>query len=138
LRREKESGLFIPITTLKEIIKLCDYFLGNQVFPLKAVNLLDELIAYKLNHSFQSDLLMPSDVDEFFSHKYNIPAGAVGDQEQKILLNLEDRLHEGLVNQTVALQELANALRRTPCRIKKTIPSYWKFLIFRSYWLWQN
>jgi len=128
LRRERKSGLFIPIITLKEIVKLCDYFLGDQAFPAKAVNLLDELVANKLSHSGKSRSVMPGEVDTFFSHKYDVPAGAAGSKEKEILLNLEDRIHEGLINQKEAVEELANALRRARAEIKKRKRTIGNFL----------
>jgi ATP-dependent Clp protease ATP-binding subunit ClpA len=119
LRREGKSGLFIPIATLKEIVKLCDYFLAEAAFPEKALALLDDMISNELSHTGKSKkTITPADVDKFFSRKYDTPAGAAGAEEKETLLNLEERIHEGLVNQAEAVSEIANALRRARARIK--------------------
>jgi ATP-dependent Clp protease ATP-binding subunit ClpC len=129
LRRELASGIFIPIATLKEIVKLCDYFLGDEAFPEKAVNLLDDLVANKISRGRGGTAsIMPADVDAYFSHKYEVPAGAAGAQEKEILINLEDRIHEGLVNQQEAVEELANAMRRARAEIKKRKRTIGNFL----------
>ncbi len=128
LRLEKKNRLFIPITTLKEIVKLCDYFLGDRAFPLKAVNLLDEVIANKMSHPGILRAIMPGDIDMFFSRKYEVPAGIAGVKEKEILLNLEDHIHEGLINQKEAVEELANALRRARAEIKKRKRTIGNFL----------
>ncbi len=127
LRREAESNLFIPYAALKEIVKLCDYFLGSAAFPKKAVNLLDDLVAHKLNFR-GSKKITAADVDSYFSRKYQVPAGAAGGAEKDVLLNLEDRIHEGLINQKEAVNELANAMRRARAEIKKRKRTIGNFL----------
>jgi len=129
LRREKDSNIFIPYASLKEVAKLCDYFQGDMAFPQKAVNLLDDLIANKVNcGGKKAKIILPADVDEYFSHKYQVPAGAAGRQEKNILVNLEERIHEGLINQKEAVEELANAMRRARAEIKKRRRTIGNFL----------
>jgi len=129
LRREIASGIFIPIATLKEIVKLCDYFLGNEAFPKKAVNLLDDLIANKSNQKTKYEkIILPADVDAYFSQKYQVRAGMAGQNEKEILINLEERIHEELINQKEAVKELADALRRARAEIKKRKRTIGNFL----------
>ncbi len=129
LRREKDSNIFIPYASLKEVIKLCDYFQGDMALPQKAVNLLDDLIASKVNYGGkEAKIISPVDADEYFSRKYQVPAGAAGQQEKDILINLEERIHEGLINQKEAVEELANAMRRARAEIKKRKRTIGNFL----------
>ncbi len=129
LRREKDSNIFIPYASLKEAVKLCDYFQGDMAFPQKAVNLLDDLIANKVNYGGRKmKIISPADVDEYFSRKYQVPAGAAGSREKDILVNLEERIHEGLINQKEAVEELANAMRRARAEIKKRRRTIGNFL----------
>ena len=129
LRREKDSSVFIPYATLKEVAKLCDYFQGDMAFPQKAVNLLDDLIINRVNYGGrEAKIISPADVDEYFSGKYQVPAGAAGQREKDILVNLEARIHEGLINQKEAVKELANAMRRARAEIKKRRRTIGNFL----------
>jgi len=119
LRRESKTGLFVPIASLKEIVRLCDYFLGGAAFPEKALCLLDDVVSNQLGGSAKSrKIIVPEDIDKFFSRKYDMPASAAGDNEKEVLLNLEERIHEGLINQKEAVCEISNALRRARARIK--------------------
>lgn len=127
LRREKASRIYIPIITLKEIVKLCDYFIADIGFPGKAINLLDDLLANKSGGG-RNKAIMPEDVDAFFSHKYEVPAGAAAQKEKELLLNLESIIHEGLVNQKEAVSELANAMRRARADIKRQKKTIGNFL----------
>ena len=119
LRRENKTGLFFPISSLKEIVKLCDQFIADTAFPGKALDLLDDVISNRLDCSGKvRKIVTAADIDAFFTRKYDIPAGIAGQQEKEILLNLEDRVHEGLINQKEAVAEVANALRRARAQIK--------------------
>jgi ATP-dependent Clp protease ATP-binding subunit ClpC len=129
LRRERGANFFIPLATLKEMVKLCDFFLGDLAFPDKALTLLDEVISNFANRAGRStSKVLPQDVDAFFSHKYNVPAGAAGTKEKELLLNLEERIHEDLINQKDAVAELANAMRRARADIKKRKRTIGNFL----------
>jgi len=129
LRRELATNIFIPMASLKEMTKLCDYFLGGEVFPRKAINLLDDLVANRLSDGRKGGkCIMPEDVDAYFSRKYEVPAGAAGQKEKETLVNLEDRIHEGLIDQKEAVGELANAMRRARAEIKRRKRTIGNFL----------
>ena len=129
LRREAKTGLTFRFCALKEIVRLCDYFSGDIAFPKKAVNLLDDLVADRLARAgaIQKVITAP-DAAVFFSRKYGIPAGAAGIGEKDVLLNLEDRIHEGLINQHEAVSEIANAMRRSRATFKKQNRTIGNFL----------
>jgi len=129
LRREGKAGLFIPLASLKEIVRLGDYFSQDAAFPEKAIDLLDDLIASRTGNSKTfKKLIAVEDVAGFFSRKYAVPAGAAGLAEKDILLNLEDRIHEGLINQKEAVAEIANAMRRARAEIKRQKRTIGNFL----------
>ena len=58
-------------------------------------------------------------VEAFISEKTEIPVGKVAQQEKEILLNLENLIHQRLVNQEEAVSEIANALRRARAGIQE-------------------
>ena len=129
LRQERKTGIYMPISTLKEIAKLCDYFITGTAFPEKAMALLDDLVALKTNQIGPgARALTPDEVDAFFSNKYEVPAGAAALHEKQILLNLEDLIHQGLVDQVEAVSDLANALRRARADIKRRKRTIGNFL----------
>ena len=129
LRREAATGLFFPIATLKEIVKLCEMIGGERVFPEVAIDLLDDIVSNKMNSSGKINrMVSPGEVAAFFTRKYNMPAGAAQNEEKEILLNLEDLIHEGLVNQKEAVAEIANAMRRSRAEIKQQKRTIGNFL----------
>jgi ATP-dependent Clp protease ATP-binding subunit ClpC len=129
LAQERLTKVFAPLFTLKEIVKLCDFFLTEQAFPLKAINLLDECFGFEKVRSIRArGILLPEEVDTFFSQKYEVPAGVAEEKERETLLNLEQIIHQRLINQEEAVSELANALRRARAEIKKRKRTIGNFL----------
>jgi len=120
LRRETKTGLLFRFAALKEIARLCDYLCDGAAFPKKALIFLDDFVADRLNRAHAGEkTITAADIALFFSRKYGIPAGAASIEEKNILLNLEERIHEGLINQKEAVSEIANALRRSRADFKK-------------------
>lgn len=124
---EKETKLIISFPALKEIISLADRFIGDIPFPKKAVDLLNDVFVYKLRKG-DSRVILPEDVAEFFSRKYEVPVGTVAEEEKEILLNLEDFLHQRLIDQEEAVFEIANALRRARADIQNRKRTMGNFL----------
>ncbi len=129
LRRETQTGLCFRFAALKEIARLCDYFADEGAFPKKAVVFLDNFVADRLEKSGRGlKIIAAADIGAFFSRKYGIPAGITAAQEKDVLLNLEERIHEKLINQKEAVSEIANALRRARAEIKKRKRTIGNFL----------
>ena len=127
--REAKTGVFAPLLSLQEIIKLCDYFIGDVSFPKKAVDLLDEVMVYERTRSTKAKgVILPEEIDLFFSVKYEVPAGTAAQKEKDTLLNMENLIHQGLINQKEAVTELANAMRRARADLKKRKRTIGNFL----------
>jgi len=108
---ENQYEKFIPFTSLKEIIKVCEKYVSNFPFPQKALNLLEETVIYSGRYVDSSSVL-PEHVDKILSEKIQIPVGKIRSQEKETLLNLEDILHKRIIGQLEAIKEISSALRR--------------------------
>lgn len=124
---ERETKLLISFPALKEIINFSDRFIGDVPFPKKAVDLLNDIFIYKLRKR-DGRVILPQDVAEFVSQKFEVPVGAVEEEEKEILLNLEELLHKRLIDQEEAVSEVANALRRARADIQKRKRTLGNFL----------
>ena len=108
---EHEYQKFIPFTSLKEIIAVCEKYVSSYPFPQKAINLLDETVVYS-DKSSDSSLVLPEHVDFVVSQKTQIPVGKIKSKEKETLLNLESILHKRVIAQEEAIKEISSALRR--------------------------
>jgi len=88
-----------------EIVRLSDRFIGNQQQPLKSLAILEELRTLRKT-------ITVSDVRQIVSDKTNMPIGALGAQENKVLAELENSMRKKIVGQNEAVEDVCQALRR--------------------------
>jgi ATP-dependent Clp protease ATP-binding subunit ClpA len=110
-RLESEHQKFVPFSSLKETVLLCEKYISNFPFPQKAINLLDEAVIYSGRES-GLNIVLPEHVDKMLSEKTKIPVGKIRSKEKEVLLGLEDTLHKRVIGQHEAISEISSALRR--------------------------
>ena len=123
---EYKSKTFITYEALKEIVISADRFIVNLPNPEKSINLLDAVAAHASGKRGRT-LLLPKDVLEYVSEKFEVPAGEAGAEEKQKLLNLEAIMHERVIGQNEAINAISNALRRARAGVmdsKKPIGSF--------------
>jgi len=123
---EKKYKIIIPYSALKAIINYCEKYLTSAFFPKKAMDILDEASIY-LSQKKEKKLL-PSHVAEIISLKIDVPVGETSKQEKEILLDLESRMHERIVNQEKAVSEISSALRRARAEVSQGLRPMGSFL----------
>ncbi len=116
LRLERKHKRLISQPALRQIITLADRYIPNLPFPKKAMDLLDEVVAY-VAVSTKDPVVLPSHVAKIVTQKTEIPVGELGLKEKKVLLNLEDLIHKRIINQDEAVKEVSEALRRTRAEV---------------------
>ncbi|MEJ0001808.1 MAG: AAA family ATPase [bacterium] len=99
------EGVAVGDEALMEIIRLTDRLIGNQPQPMKSLLILDELRS--LHRAITID-----DVRQVISDKTNVPVGAMGADEKKVLLDLEENMRKKIVGQDEAVKDVSEALRR--------------------------
>ncbi len=90
---------------LVEIVHLTDKFIGNQPQPLKSLLVLEELSGSK-------KIITVADVQQIISDKTNMPIGALGLDEKKVLMELESTMRKKIIGQDEAVKDVAQALKR--------------------------
>lgn len=104
---ENKDKVLIAYEALTEAYRLSDRYEQDEAFPGKAIKLLEQSIA----HSVQSVVTAKS-VQEAVEQTRGVKVGTAAPAEASELLNLEDRIHERMINQTHAVTVVANSLRR--------------------------
>ena len=100
------EGINIKEDALTEIVNLSNRYIGNQPQPLKSLLVLEELRALKRK------VITIDDVRQIISDKTNVPIGAIGADEMKILLGLGDAMRGKIIGQEEAVKDVVEALRR--------------------------
>jgi len=118
---ERKYKIFVSFPALREAVRLSVKYLSNIPLPKKALDLLDEVCVAV--SSGGRKIAAETDVEKVISEKTQIPIGETGEKEKQILLNLEDLIHQRIINQELAVKEVSSALRRARSGItEKTKP----------------
>jgi len=109
---EKKYKISITWLALREIVNLSERYFPTIPFPKKAIDILDEVCVY-VSKLKKENKVLPEHVDKIISEKTEIPVGKVAEQEKKLLLNLENLIHQRIINQDEAVKDISQALRRS-------------------------
>ncbi len=111
---ESVYNIAFTYSALERIVSLSTRYIHGEAQPGKAVSLMTQvsqeasLRAGKRKKVWVTD----KEVEQIVSDKTGIPVTQVGEQEQDLLVNLEDKISEKYINQTAAVKSVAVALRR--------------------------
>lgn len=118
--REIEARVPVKITVqaIKEIVEKAEEYISDAPFPEKAIDLLEEVAIYTATRT-KDYMVTPRHVDLVISQKTEVPIGDLEATEKEKLLHLEDILHQRIINQELAINDLSSAMRRTRLQISE-------------------
>jgi ATP-dependent Clp protease ATP-binding subunit ClpC len=107
MQLERRNGVLITFEAIIEAYRLSGQYMQEQAYPGKAINLLEQSIPYAQERVITRDTVQAA-VEKTKGVKVSVAAAP----EAEMLLNLEDRIHERMINQVRAVNDVAAALRR--------------------------
>ncbi len=105
---EKKQRTFISFQAIKQIVEMTDKYFPALPFPEKAMSIFDEVFT---TYS-KEKIILPKHVARIITKKSNIPVDEIEKKEKDILLNLEELIHQRLINQDQAVKDIAASLKR--------------------------
>ena len=121
LELEYKNKILVLFPSIREIVNLTSHYMPSLPFPKKALDILDEAVVYV--QKLKEKVVLPHHIAEIISKKTDIPVGKMEVKEKETLLNLENLIHERIVNQQEAVSEISIAMRRARMGIaSKTRP----------------
>jgi len=115
---EYKQNIFFSYSALEQCVKLAMKFLHDRNLPDSAITLLTEVASYVKNKKGENQLVTEEDVGHIVSEKTGIPSTFITEGESQKLLRLEDEMHKRMVGQNMAVELVANALRRARAEIR--------------------
>lgn len=101
--------------SLNEAYRLSDRFIHEQAFPGKAMKLLEAAAGF----AEQQHFITAKSVQQAVEKSFNVRVQTADSVEEKdTLLNLEQRIHERMINQTRAVKLVSDALRRARAGVR--------------------
>ncbi|MDO8265174.1 MAG: ATP-dependent Clp protease ATP-binding subunit [Candidatus Parcubacteria bacterium] len=125
---EHKHKIFITYPAMRDIIFYCERYLPALSFPEKAIDILEETAVYV--SSLKEKILLPKHVAKIITEKSQIPVGKIEIKEKEILLNLENLIHQRIINQEEAVVEVSAALRRARAEVTQQKGPMGGFLFF--------
>ncbi|MBI2642580.1 MAG: ATP-dependent Clp protease ATP-binding subunit [Candidatus Wildermuthbacteria bacterium] len=114
---EQRYRRFVSFGALKAILAMSQKYIQAVPLPKKALDLLDETMAY-LSQT-KEKVLLPWHVAKIVEEKTQIPVGEIETAEKEVLLNLEEYIHKKIIDQEEAVREVSGALRRARSEISQ-------------------
>ncbi|MBI2601015.1 ATP-dependent Clp protease ATP-binding subunit [Candidatus Daviesbacteria bacterium] len=111
---ERNEKAQISTPALKLIIHLAKRYIHDRSLPDSALSVLEQAVAYAKGGLLNRDL-----VKEVVSHKVEVPLLDIKEADKQKLLNLEDKIHERLIDQNEAVHAVSDSLRRSATGIRE-------------------
>lgn len=110
LMLEGRYKIIVSWPALRDIVSLSARYLPALPFPEKAMGLLDEVMVYAAKG--KKKIVLPEDIAKIITGKTQIPVGELKSREKDLLLNLENLIHQRIINQGEAVGDISAAMRR--------------------------
>lgn len=107
LSMEHTHKLLVSYDALREAYRLSGRYMSDTAYPGKAIQLLE----HSLSHA-EHGIVTPESVQKAIEQSSGVKVGTAAPAEAETLLNLEDKIHERMINQSQAVRVVASALRR--------------------------
>ena len=121
LELEYKYKVLVLYPSIREIVNLTAQYMPSLSFPKKALDVLDQAVVYV--QKLKEKIVLPHHIAEIISQKTEIPVGKMEAKEKEVLLNLENLIHNRIINQEEAVKEVSIAMRRARMGIaSKTRP----------------
>lgn len=118
LELEKKQKVAISFPAITSAVDLSRRFIHYRVLPDKAVAVLEEAAA-AVTRKRPGGVVAAEDVAEIVASKTSIPVTQITKEESDKLLNLEEKMHERVIDQNTAISAIADAMRRARVGLKE-------------------
>lgn len=109
---EYRQKVYFTYNALEDSIKLSAKYVHDRYLPEKAIDVLQQSSIIASETRGINSIVTQKDVAEIISKMTHIEVKAVSQEEGEKLLNLEDAIHERMIDQEEAVSAVSSALRR--------------------------
>jgi ATP-dependent Clp protease ATP-binding subunit ClpC len=102
---------------IRAAVEMSARLIYERVLPDKALDLLEETVLAK--ESAGGGVVGEEDIAVLVAEKTKVPVTSVTQREAKELLDLEKKIHKGLINQEEAVKGVSDALRRARAGLRE-------------------
>lgn len=104
---ENRNRVLVSYEAVREAVRLSGQYMQEQAYPGKAINLMEQAMPYAQNSALTAETIQMA-----IEKTKGVKVSAAQAPEAAMLLQLEDRIHQRMINQKRAVNVVASALRR--------------------------
>jgi ATP-dependent Clp protease ATP-binding subunit ClpC len=116
---EGKNNIYLSYDAIETAVKLTDRYIHDQFLPYKAITILEEVAVWAKKNKGAKALVTGNDLAILFSEKINMPVSQITESESEKLLNLEQIIHDRMIDQEEAVSAVANSLRRARAELRE-------------------
>jgi ATP-dependent Clp protease ATP-binding subunit ClpC len=113
---QKKEGILVSIPVVRQIVEKSDQYVTDIPFPEKALEVLEEVVVYRSQNGGGKVTL--DDVNTVLAEKTGVSFAKLTESEKVRLENLEEIIHQKLINQNAAVSLIAKSLRSRTLGVK--------------------
>lgn len=118
---ESRYAVTFTYDAIASAVQLSARYLPDTHNPQKAIDLCEQAaLALGGKRRKTRTVITPTDIAHVLEQRTHTKIGIVEGEERAILLNLEDKIHERMIDQEAAVSAVANALRRARVELRET------------------
>jgi len=119
---EGKYKVYFDYNAIEQAVKLSDKFIHDKYLPAKAIEILEK-VAVKAGKKEpvgkETRMVSKDDVAEAISEIAKVPVQKITESEGQKLMDLEDRIHERMIDQEEAVKMVASSLRRARAEMRE-------------------
>ena len=116
---EYQNGVYFSYAAIEKAAMLSSRYIHDRYLPEKAIEILEQSAIKVKKERGEKNVVNGEDVAEVISNMTKIPLTKVTEKETEKLLNLEDKIHERMVDQEEAVKMVAASLRRARAELRE-------------------
>lgn len=116
---EHRHNVFFTYDAIAASVQLSSRYIPDIKNPAKAIDLCEQTAVAKRGPRKRAQTrILPSDIAKTIEQKTHTKVAGAEGEERTVLLNLENKIHERMINQETAVTAVANALRRSRVELR--------------------
>ncbi|MFH0779766.1 MAG: AAA family ATPase [Parcubacteria group bacterium] len=117
---EYQNQIYFSYDAIEKAAILSNRYIHDRYLPEKAIEIMERTAIKVKKENPDKKIISGEDVAAMVSEMTKIPVASVTEKESEKLLNLEDRIHERLVDQEEAVSIVAASLRRARAELRES------------------
>ncbi|MDO9399693.1 MAG: ATP-dependent Clp protease ATP-binding subunit [bacterium] len=116
---EAKHKVYFSYNSIAKAVDLTDKYIHDKYLPAKAIEILESIAVGVAKTKGINSLVTENDVAKVVSEITKIPVAKITESESEALLNLEEKIHQRMVDQVEAVSMVSASLRRARAGLRE-------------------